>query len=92
MLLKQYLEFGLQYPFQPLAVNIAYCTFNASERANIWLVIVSIAVRLLWRQEKQSTVIVFPVLSADAISSGDDEDDTERSDDVGVDGEQMREY
>uniref|UniRef100_A0A8C2L1M7 Fibroblast growth factor receptor n=2 Tax=Cyprinus carpio TaxID=7962 RepID=A0A8C2L1M7_CYPCA len=32
-----------------------------------------------------STVIVFPVLSADAISSGDDEDDTERSDDVGVD-------
>uniref|UniRef100_A0A673ND46 Fibroblast growth factor receptor n=1 Tax=Sinocyclocheilus rhinocerous TaxID=307959 RepID=A0A673ND46_9TELE len=36
-----------------------------------------------------STVTVFPVLSADAISSGDDEDDTERSDDVGVDGEQM---
>lgn len=35
---------------------------------------------------------MFPVLSADAISSGDDEDDTERSDDVGADGEQMREY
>lgn len=33
-----------------------------------------------------------PVLSTDAISSGDDEDDTERSDDVGADGEQMREY
>uniref|UniRef100_A0A672PUX3 Fibroblast growth factor receptor 2 n=1 Tax=Sinocyclocheilus grahami TaxID=75366 RepID=A0A672PUX3_SINGR len=30
-------------------------------------------------------VKVFPVLSADAISSGDDEDDTERSDDVVVD-------
>uniref|UniRef100_A0A8C1PZM9 Fibroblast growth factor receptor n=1 Tax=Cyprinus carpio TaxID=7962 RepID=A0A8C1PZM9_CYPCA len=35
--------------------------------------------------EKQSTVTVFPILSADAISSGDDEDDTDRSDDVGVD-------
>lgn len=29
---------------------------------------------------------------ADAISSGDDEDDTERSEDVPADGEQMREY
>uniref|UniRef100_A0A8C2B8L3 Fibroblast growth factor receptor n=1 Tax=Cyprinus carpio TaxID=7962 RepID=A0A8C2B8L3_CYPCA len=28
---------------------------------------------------------IFPILSADAISSGDDEDDTDRSDDVGVD-------
>uniref|UniRef100_A0A8C2IKW3 Fibroblast growth factor receptor n=1 Tax=Cyprinus carpio TaxID=7962 RepID=A0A8C2IKW3_CYPCA len=36
-----------------------------------------------------TTVTVFPILSADAISSGDDEDDTDRSDDVGVDGEQM---
>uniref|UniRef100_A0A4W5LLU5 Fibroblast growth factor receptor n=1 Tax=Hucho hucho TaxID=62062 RepID=A0A4W5LLU5_9TELE len=30
------------------------------------------------------------VISTDAISSGDDEDDTERSEDVGVDGEQIR--
>lgn len=35
---------------------------------------------------------MFLVLSADAISSGDDEDDAERSDDVGTDSEQMREY
>lgn len=32
------------------------------------------------------------VISTDAISSGDDEDDTERSEDVGVDGEQISEY
>lgn len=54
--------------------------------------VVRIDVRVLWRQGKQSKITVFPVLSADAISSGDDEDDTERSDDVGADGEQMREY
>lgn len=30
--------------------------------------------------------------SSDAISSGDDEDDTERSEDIPGDGEQMREY
>lgn len=64
-------------------------TILMSKRANSWLVI---DVWVLWRQEKQSTVTVFPILSADAISSGDDEDDTDRSDDVGVDGEQMREY
>lgn len=29
---------------------------------------------------------------ADTISSGDDQDDAERSDDVGADTEQMREY
>ncbi|XP_073689764.1 fibroblast growth factor receptor 2 isoform X3 [Garra rufa] len=33
--------------------------------------------------------LCFIVNVTDAISSGDDEDDTERSDDVGVDGEQM---
>lgn len=54
--------------------------------------VVRIDVRVLWRQGKQSKITVFLVLSADAISSGDDEDDTERSDDVGADGEQMREY
>ena len=32
------------------------------------------------------------VISTDAISSGDDEDDTERSEDVGADGEQISEY
>uniref|UniRef100_A0A673NGT9 Fibroblast growth factor receptor n=1 Tax=Sinocyclocheilus rhinocerous TaxID=307959 RepID=A0A673NGT9_9TELE len=37
-------------------------------------------------------MLCFIVNVTDAISSGDDEDDTERSDDVGVDGEQMREY
>ncbi|XP_065152226.1 fibroblast growth factor receptor 2 [Paramisgurnus dabryanus] len=35
-------------------------------------------------------VLCFIVNVTDAISSGDDEDDTERSDDVGADGEQMR--
>ncbi|XP_056326746.1 fibroblast growth factor receptor 2 isoform X3 [Danio aesculapii] len=35
-------------------------------------------------------VFSFIVNVTDAISSGDDEDDTERSDDVGADGEQMR--
>ncbi|XP_016400420.1 fibroblast growth factor receptor 2-like isoform X5 [Sinocyclocheilus rhinocerous] len=34
-------------------------------------------------------MLCFIVNVTDAISSGDDEDDTERSDDVGVDGEQM---
>ncbi|KAI7805521.1 fibroblast growth factor receptor 2 isoform X1 [Triplophysa rosa] len=37
-----------------------------------------------------SDVLCFIVNVTDAISSGDDEDDTERSDDVGADGEQMR--
>uniref|UniRef100_A0A8C2L485 Fibroblast growth factor receptor n=1 Tax=Cyprinus carpio TaxID=7962 RepID=A0A8C2L485_CYPCA len=36
-----------------------------------------------------SDMLCFIVNVTDAISSGDDEDDTERSDDVGVDGEQM---
>ncbi|XP_052006794.1 fibroblast growth factor receptor 2 isoform X2 [Xyrauchen texanus] len=35
-------------------------------------------------------VLCFIVNVTDAISSGDDEDDTERSEDVGADGEQMR--
>ncbi|KTG03310.1 hypothetical protein cypCar_00028360 [Cyprinus carpio] len=39
-----------------------------------------------------SDMLCFIVNVTDAISSGDDEDDTERSDDVGVDGEQMRNY
>lgn len=70
-------------------VQRCYCYINVSKRANSWL---EKDVWVLWQQEKQNMVTVFPVLSADAISSGDDEDDTERSDDVGVDGEQMREY
>ncbi len=70
-------------------VQRCYCYINVSKRANSLL---EKDVWVLWQQEKQNMVTVFPVLSADAISSGDDEDDTERSDDVGVDGEQMREY
>ncbi|XP_050982337.1 fibroblast growth factor receptor 2 isoform X4 [Labeo rohita] len=38
---------------------------------------------------RASDTLCFIVNVTDAISSGDDEDDTERSDDVGVDGEQM---
>ncbi|XP_024242965.2 fibroblast growth factor receptor 2 isoform X2 [Oncorhynchus tshawytscha] len=37
-----------------------------------------------------SDTLCFIVNVTDAISSGDDEDDTERSEDVGVDGEQIR--
>ena len=55
------------------------------------VVAVVVVVGDLLRPE-QWKVTVFPVLSADAISSGDDEDDAERSDDVGADGEQMSEY
>ncbi len=29
---KQYFEFGLLYPFQPLAINITYCTFKTSSK------------------------------------------------------------
>uniref|UniRef100_A0A4W5LHH9 Fibroblast growth factor receptor n=1 Tax=Hucho hucho TaxID=62062 RepID=A0A4W5LHH9_9TELE len=39
-----------------------------------------------------SDTLCFIVNVTDAISSGDDEDDTERSEDVGVDGEQISEY
>ncbi|XP_026079278.1 fibroblast growth factor receptor 2-like isoform X3 [Carassius auratus] len=38
---------------------------------------------------RASDTLCFIVNVTDAISSGDDEDDTERSEDVGVDGEQM---
>uniref|UniRef100_A0A8C1Q3U0 Fibroblast growth factor receptor n=1 Tax=Cyprinus carpio TaxID=7962 RepID=A0A8C1Q3U0_CYPCA len=38
---------------------------------------------------RASDTLCFIVNVTDAISSGDDEDDTDRSDDVGVDGEQM---
>ncbi|KAJ8340732.1 hypothetical protein SKAU_G00353650 [Synaphobranchus kaupii] len=39
-----------------------------------------------------SDTLCFIVNVTDAISSGDDEDDTERSEDAPADGEQMREY
>ncbi|XP_067277731.1 fibroblast growth factor receptor 2 isoform X4 [Pseudorasbora parva] len=40
--------------------------------------------------KQASDALCFIVNVTDAISSGDDEDDTERSDDIGADGEQMR--
>ncbi len=42
----QYFEFGQQYPFQPLAVNITYCIFNIFKVCNV---VIHLVASILYR-------------------------------------------